>query len=505
MLRADRHVIDELNVFPVADHDTGANLVSTLSAAAAAVQQESGVAGSAVLAAMARGAVDGARGNSGLIISQFLYGMADSAIDEIDGRALAAAFDRGAIAAYASVQTKVEGTILTVAKAAAEAARRHSQLDEVASSALHAAEQALARTPTQLPELARAGVVDAGARGFVVILRALALVISPEIPVGYVSPVNAFGGFALEVPRETGSADYSYEVQYLWDASPVAAEQLRGKLGELGDSLVVGSVGDGRWKVHVHVNDIGGAIEAGISLGRPHRINVVRFADPVSLEQPAIAVVAIAPGHGLNDLFLTEGVLIAAGQDSEAPKFADVMGVINSTGSASVVLLPNHRETFPLAEQAAKGVREAGRQAVVVPTRSPVQALAAIAVHDATRRFDDDVVAMAEAAAATRWAEVTIAANEALTMVGRCQAGDVLGLIGDDVVLIGQSIQQTVLDLVAKLLATGGELVTVVLGASADENIGVAMTEFIATGYPAVEISIYHGGQTDNVVIVGVE
>jgi DAK2 domain fusion protein YloV len=530
--------IDALNVFPVPDGDTGTNLVLTMSAAGAALRAEQPTDAAAALAALARGAVLGARGNSGVIVSQLLRGIAAELATTADpttadpttgpgpatglagrpaGRVLAAALDRAAGLAYESVADPVEGTILSVARAAADGARAadSDDLGTVVRAARAAADEALAQTPRQLPALARAGVVDAGGRGLVVLLDALAAVVAGDLPPAPdpLPPLAAARARqALEAVRETGSAEFGYEVQYLLAAATEAVRSLRATLAELGDSLVVVGTGDGLWNVHVHVNDVGAAIEAGVQVGRPHKITVTRFADQVASAGPAagparsgVAVVAVAPGEGVADLFEAEGVVVVDGGPTSNPSTAEVLAAIEGTGAAAVVVLPNSGTVTGVADAAAAAARAAGIEVAVVPTRSPVQGLAAVAVHDPSRWFGTDVIAMAEAAAATRWAEVTVAVRDALTMAGQCRAGDVLGLADGDVVLIGASVPAVACELVDRMLLLGGELMTVVLGADAGPDLGRLLERHVAATHPEVEVNVYDGRQPHYPLLLGVE
>src|SRR4051794_35408465 len=282
-LRAHQHEIDELNVYPVPDGDTGTNLVLTLTSAQQALDEspdspsrdsltpESPPPGNA-LGRMARGALLGARGNSGVIVSQILRGMADSLATSVAvrGGELARALRSATEAAYAAVARPVEGTVLSVVAAAAEGAGRvrSDDLVAVARAAARSAAEALARTPEQLPVLARAGVVDAGGRGLVLLLDALVDALAGEAP--------ASGETTVVTVPDGDNGHIGYEVQYLLDAGDAAVGDLRQALGRLGDSLVVVGSGDGVWNVHVHVSAerIGPAVEAGVTAGRPHRISV---------------------------------------------------------------------------------------------------------------------------------------------------------------------------------------------------------------------------------------
>lgn len=518
-LKRHQGEIDDLNVYPVPDGDTGTNMVLTLTSAQQALAMDLGTlpedgptAHGHALRLMARGALLGARGNSGVILSQILRGFADAvaAVPVVRGRELAAALRDGTATAYAAVARPVEGTLLSVVAAAAHAAE-HADSDDlraVARAAAGGAAHALARTPEQLPALARAGVVDAGGRGLCLLLDALVEVVtgeSPERPAPAPRPVRP----PATAVRETGSEEYAYEVQYLLDAGPQEVARLRAELAALGDSLVVvgdGSAGTGTWNVHVHVNDVGAAIEAGVVAGRPHRISVTRFADQLAPVPPAVAAdgraaVVVATGAGIAGLFAGEGATVVPGN----PSIGELVDAIRVTGAARVVVLPNDPDTQAVASAAAREAHALGIKVSVVPTRSPVQALAALAVRDPGRRFSDDVIAMAEAAGACRYAEVCYARREALTVAGPCRPGDVLALVEGEVHLIGSDLTDTCAAVVDRMLGGGGELVTLLSGADAPDGLAEAVREHVERRWPFVEVQAYPGGQPHYPLLVGVE
>jgi DAK2 domain fusion protein YloV len=508
-LAVHRSEIDALNVYPVPDSDTGSNLLTTVRAATAELAGRPAADlphAAAALAALAAGAAHGALGNSGFIVSQILRGFADAAAarpETCDAAVVAAGLHRGANLARTAVVTPVEGTVLTVARAAADGAHGDT-LAAVATSAVRAADAALQQTPGQLAELARAGVVDAGGRGLVVLLAALAATVTGEWP--ELTPVRTARRAGSRV-RETGAAEFGFEVQYLLDLPDPTAQdalaKLRHALADLGDSVAVVAAGEGVWNVHAHVNDVGAAIEAGVDAGRPHQISVVRFAD--AFDAAAGALVAVEPGAGLAHLFEAEGARVVEGADGRPPTVDDVVAAIRATGGAEVVLLPDITRVAGVAEAAARRVREEGVRASVVPTRSPVQGLAAIAVHDPARRFDDDVVAMAEAAAATRYAHLAIARDQALTAVGICAPGDVLGLIDGEVVEIGRGLLAVAFIVVDRLLGVGAELLTVLVGAEAPARAGELIEAHVRGRSPLTDVTVYRGNQAEHPVIIGVE
>ncbi len=524
-LAAHQDEIDDLNVYPVPDGDTGTNLALTMRAAADALGAHTTDTALGALREMAHGAVLGARGNAGVIVSQILRGLADGIaepdaggtadVDGCDGNRLRRGLQVAASHAYAAVARPVEGTILSVARAAADAARGvppSATLPSVVTAALAGAAEALRHTPEQLPVLARAGVVDAGGRGLVVLLGALASIVTGvEEPAGRPPRVVRCRD-ALQAMRESGSAEFGYEVQYLLHANEELVALLRAELAAIGDSVVVAGTGDGLWSVHVHVDDVGAAIEAGVEAGRTRRITVVRFADQIAADaievrpsRTGVAVVAVAPGDGLAHLFSGEGVRVVEAGAGVDPSQAKVLDAVLATGAAQVILLPNATQTSDVADAAADEARAVGVEVAVVPTHSPVQGLAAVAVHDASRHFHQDVIAMAEAAAATRWAEITVAQREALTSVGRCQPGDVLGLIVGEVVEIGKDVESVTRAVLDRLLAAGGELITIVTGAEADAAGVEALKAYLTAAQPLVEVAVFDGGQPNFPLLIGVE
>ncbi|WP_095757972.1 DAK2 domain-containing protein [Streptomyces xinghaiensis] len=583
-----RESIDAINVYPVADGDTGTNLYFTVESAAQAVEAvfaahaemaavpaapggggEAGGGGAGpglpalpdALRAMTHGALIGARGNSGTILSQMLRGLAEvlavpreaaaEAAPEPGGRAggerLRRALRRAGEAAYRAVAHPVEGTMLTVAAAAADAAERAGGgAAEVVRAAYEGARAALEETPGQLDVLGRAGVVDAGGCGLVTVLGALMEAVTGESPrpvgggrdrsgrapgprtgqpaaagsdatgvTGVTGATGATGatdaataaGAAAEPAVCTGEGP-AYEVMYLLEAGDEAVETLRARLDPLGDSLVVVG-GDGLWNVHVHVDDAGAAVEAGIEAGRPYRIRVTHFGSEAQrAEQPPRAqraVVMVVPGDGLAELCREAGATVVTVRPGEPPAAGELVEALRRAHAREVVLLPNDTALRHTAAAAAEQARAEGIRVAVVPTRSPVQGIAALAVHGPERRFDEDVVAMTSAAGATRHAELAVAEHRSWTMAGVCQAGDVLGLIDGDVAVIGQDLAATAEAVLERMLAAGGEMVTLVLGAEAPDALADHLEDRVRQGHLAVDTVVHRGGQPSVPLIIGVE
>jgi DAK2 domain fusion protein YloV len=510
-----REEIDAINVYPVADGDTGTNLYLTMESAATAVEavfagydeagRRPGLAEAA--GAMAHGALLGARGNSGTILAQLLRGLAqrlDGA--RIDGPELRQALRRAADLAREAVAHPVEGTVLTVAAAAADAVEAlEGDCAAVALAAYESARTALASTPGQLPVLRRAGVVDAGGRGLVAVLGALAETLTGQSPAGEEPHAPSQGGCG-EAPEagceEPGPA---FEVIYLLEAEDAAVARLRERLDALGDSLVVVG-GDGLWNVHVHVDDAGAAVEAGVEAGRPYRIRITHFgtARPAG-ERAQRAVVAVVPGEGLAALCEGAGATTVLARAGEPPASGELVNAVRRAHAREVVLLPNDADLRHTAAAAAEQARAEGVRVALIPTRAAVQGIAALAVHQPERRFDEDVVAMTSAAGATRYAEVAVAERQSWTTAGICQAGDVLGLIEGDVAVIGADVAGTAEGVLARMLSAGGELVTLVVGAGVPEGLVDRLETYVRESYLAVDTVVHDGGGHGPLLLIGVE
>lgn len=519
--------IDALNVFPVADRDTGSNLLATWDAACAALPSPHGdETFGEVLGAAARGALLGARGNSGAVLCQVLQGLAASLEGSVaDGLAMAAALRNAAKAARTAFAEPVEGTIVTVADAAASAAHAAEGGDAgaVLTAADGAARAALVATTAQLAALREAGVVDAGASGFVVVLAALRASVHNADDVGDPLVIDVHGeagrwrahGAACREPTRNGPhpdghAAAREEVQYLLAADHEAVAQLRDRLTRLGDSIAIAG-GPELWHVHVHTAEVGPVVEAGISAGALSRLVVARLeVSPDDVRGGLSAeptqhrvLLAVAPGDGLARLFAAAGAQPL--QFPSRPDSGALRDAMVAAGTAQLVLLPNDADLVGVAHDAAHALRELGHSAVVVPSRSPVQGLAALAVADPHMPFADEVVAMTDAAGATRVGELSIAALTAVTSAGMCHRGDVLAVQAGDVVLVGRTLFTVACQLLDRLLEGGGELVTLVTGLGAPPELALDLTAYLETTHPFASVTVYDGGQPRYPLLVGVE
>jgi DAK2 domain fusion protein YloV len=515
-----RTEIDELNVYPVPDGDTGTNLYLTWEAACDALPKGE-LTFTEAIQAFGRGALLGARGNSGVITSQLIRAcglrldenlprehsdagvLADPRMSE--PAAFADALRYAADAAYGAVAQPVEGTMLTVARAAASgavtAANDGKTLADVCLAAVASARQALSRTPEQLDVLRRAGVVDAGGAGLVVILGAMESVLTGR-HVRVDVPARV-GPQAEDAESPDGPA---YEVMYLLDAPDDKIGDFRQSLAGLGDSVVVVG-GDGLWNVHVHTDDVGAAIEHGIDIGRPHRIRVTHFDEHAHHHEPAPgrAVIAVVAGDGLAELFTRAGARVIRGGPGRRCSTGELLQAIEQSKAPEIVILPNDHDSIAVAEAAATAARQDGIRVAVIPTRAQVQGLAAVAVHDPELSFDDDVVHLSAAAGQTRHGAVTIAVKDAWTMAGRCRIGDALGVVDGDFALITDDLEEAAYGVVDRLLGGGGELLTIVTGRGSDPALAAAVERHVRRQRKDVDVVVYDGGQDRYPLLIGVE
>ncbi|MFC4602292.1 DAK2 domain-containing protein [Rhodococcus kronopolitis] len=516
--------INRLNVFPVPDADTGTNLLHTMRAAAAEALGTADASVREVSAALARGAVAGARGNSGVILSQVLRGIAEAAdTDLLDAGTLRAALNEAAVLAAEAVSVPVEGTIVTVLRhsaAAASSCPPEATLSGVVRAAAEAAVEALARTPSQLSALGLAGVVDAGGLGLVVILDALVGVVTGETPEradltavvpAAAAPVPGASGPVVPAPgcaEDTGAQDY--EVMYLLaDSDDRRVGELRTRLDELGDSVAMVGDGAGAYSVHVHCSDPGAAVEAGLAAGRPHRIRVSCFVldaqrrDRSAPPATARGILALVAGDGAAELFEGEGAAVLRYRGAVTP--AQLLAAIRAVAAGEVMVLPNGAMSAQELVAVSVAARDEDHSVMVLPSSSMVQGLSALAVHDPARALVDDAFTMSEAAANTRWGSLRIAPERALTLVGTCERGDGLGLIGREVVVIAPDEAEAGRRLLDQMLAVGGELVTLLRGAPVSDDLVLMLTDHVARNHPGVEVLVYPGGQDSDLLQLGVE
>lgn len=491
-LEASRERIDDLNVYPVPDGDTGTNMTLTVRAAVDALERDPG-------AELGRAVLMGARGNSGVILSQLARGALAELPDDaaVDGAALARALRAASDAGYAAVRNAQEGTILTVARALAERAEEltapERSLEDALADLVSHGEEALARTTEQLDVLRQAGVVDAGAAGLLEIVRGIASHLRGEaLP----EPTPLAGPIPFEAVHQELSR-FRYCTSFFVEGERVDPELLEAEIGKLGDSLLV--VGArGAVKVHVHTDEPGRALALGTAVGVIEEVDVknmhVQTAEReerlLAQEEAASGVVAVAAGAGARRLFESLGATTVEGGQSMNPATAELVAAIEALPAREAVVLPNNKNVVLAAEQA---VGAAAKAAHVVPTRSVQAGLGAMVAFDASRTAEENVAEMEQAAAGVRAGAVTRASRDATVGDLAVEEGHFLGLLDGEPASAGAMLQPVARDVVERLLEQGADVLTILVGEGAE---GVAdLVAFVREEHPELEVEVHESGQ----------
>ncbi len=529
-LEQNYEAVNALNVFPVPDGDTGTNMMLTMRSACSEIADLDDKHAGRIAHKVYNGALMGARGNSGVILSQLWRGFAAA----IEGQAT---FDTNDVVrglqeavriAYQAVQEPVEGTMLTVAREAAEeaaeAAKDTSDLVELLERVVARSQLSVQRTPELLAVLAEAGVVDAGGMGLALILEGMLCLMRGE---------------ALEVAQPAGSAaelrsmlapedelGYGYDVQFLIKGQNLNVNQIRADIENMGESTLV--VGDENLvKVHVHVHNpaipIGYAVELGVlqdvvvenmqeqyqefigERGGPRMPeSQPEEIRPPMIEEGTVATVTVAPGSGLMRIFysLGAGKVIAGGQTMN-PSTKEIAEAIKDLPTDKVIVLPNNKNIFMAAEQAAQSVN--GKDVRVVPTRTIPQGIAAMLALDPYGDLDEVVEAMGEACTMVETGEITTSTRNARIEGIKVRQGQVIGLHNDRLAVAGDDINSVVVKLLEEMRAGDRELITLYYGADVDRHEAQALVEQLAQLYPDHEIELREGGQPHYFYIMSAE
>ncbi len=523
-LREHRDALNRLNVYPVPDGDTGTNMELTV---ASVVDEVSGAETMEELStAISHGSLMGARGNSGVILSQILRGLADTfrSADTVGTDQIVDALDRASDAAYEAVMRPVEGTILTVLRECAEAAGQADtaeaeNLADLLRRTYQRAEASLQNTPELLPVLKEAGVVDAGGAGLLLLMAAFLEEVTGEETV---LPAEIFKAVAVVIAEETAAehdiSGLRYEVMYFMEAAQEAVAVFKREWMEIGDSIVVVG-GDGTYNCHIHTDDIGEAIEAGIRAGRPFRIQVTDLLDQAEAEAmhhhpsgfeplPAFAVadigvVAVAVGAGIVEMFRRLGVQgVVVGGQTMNPSTEELLAAVNEVSAGEVVVLPNNKNIVPVAEQLDALT---DKHVVCVPTRSVPEGLAAMVSYLPSGKAIDEVAsAMESAMSEVASGEVTRAVRDSSTPAGQVREGDWMGIIDGDVAVIEPQLDETLTGLLARLAAGEREIVTIITGSEADRAVTEAAAVWLEEEYD-LEVEVVPGSQPLYPYLVSVE
>jgi DAK2 domain fusion protein YloV len=528
----ERHYeeVNALNVFPVPDGDTGTNMMLTMRSAHDEVCDLDEDHAGQVAQKIYNGALMGARGNSGVILSQLWRGFARGieGMPVFDTNALVSGFQEAVRLAYQAVQEPVEGTMLTVASDVAReaevAVKETPDVVAVMERVVERAHLSVQRTPELLAVLAEAGVVDSGGMGLAYILEGILRYMRGE-PLATAEEFHESDELqsALSPEDEEG---YGYDVQYLIRGQSMDVNQVRAQIESLGWSTLV--VGDDQLiKVHVHVHNPGEALGYGASVGSLDDIVVENMqaqyetfvrnrggvheekaadtpVEPPPIQEGTIAAVAVAPGDGLKRILysLGAGYVIAGGQTMN-PSTKDIVEAIETLPTDKVVLLPNNKNIFMAAEQAAGRVNSKIVQ--VIPTRTIPQGISALLALDPHGEMDEVVAAMVESSGMVETGEVTMATRDSRVNGIKVRKGQMIGLHNDDLTVVGNDVPSVVADLLGKMGIGDLELITLYYGADIDRSEAQTLTEHLRDEYPDHEIELREGGQPHYYYILSAE
>lgn len=524
----NQHVgeVNALNVFPVPDGDTGTNMHLTLSAAVKDVQPQQSAA--AVAEQVYRKALMGARGNSGVILSQIIRGFAEGigGKDELDGQGLAAALHQAAERAYKAVMKPTEGTILTVARVAGETALSEAEngasFEQVLDAAVRGADQAVAETPNQLKQLRDAGVVDAGGKGLAIVLEGMLKQTRGE----EIKRSDAGGPVevAFDIDEIHSEDDFGYCTTFLIEGSDIPFEEVRETIANMGQSVVV--VGDETLvKAHIHTERPGDVLNYAITYGALTGIEIANMdkqkaaikesgmvsADAtrapkesaaaigvkaVIHDEPVapIGIVAVAPGDGFVDLFhsLNVGKVITGGQTMN-PSTQDIVGAINELPQNEVIVLPNNSNIMMASQQAQELVEKHVR---VIPSKTVPQGMAAMLAFNYTEDLEDNVSAMTSALQGVRTLEITTAVRDATVDDKAVRMGQTIGLLDGTLVEAGDDRDQVADAMLERVDMDDYEIITIYYGATTTEEQAQALAERIMARYTHLDtVEVQCGGQ----------
>ncbi len=526
-LEVNQQMVNELNVFPVPDGDTGTNMVLTMRSAYGRIKDSEQIHVGKMAGELAHGALMGARGNSGVILSQIWRGLAAklAPLETFNPSELADALESAADTAYGGVMRPVEGTILTVIRAGANEAKdavgKSSDLRFVLERVLERCQQSLEHTPELLPILKQAGVVDAGGQGLVCILEGMLRYVHGQLEtLDEAVEQKAFvPAQALAVP-EGGSLEYPYDVQFILMGESLDVLEVRNRIDAMGDSTVV--VGDEKTiKVHIHVKDPGEPISYGISLGAITDVVVENMqeqmetivnvaAAPAVTETPAvdvqpgqIGVITVAAGDGLSNVLRSLGAAIVVdGGQTNNPSTEEIFQAIQDVPTDKIIILPNNKNII-LASEAARDL--SSKQVTVIASRTVPQGICAMLHLDPDGDFADVVASMEEALTQVATGEITRATRTVVLNGVDVKEGQIIGVVDGQLCASGVEMSEVVSQVLDKLEMDEREIVTIYYGKDATEAEAESVQEQIESLYPDVEVELLAGGQSHYYFILGAE
>jgi len=532
LLEKNRELVDALNVFPVPDGDTGTNMSLTMQSAIREVNSKEFLRADEAASALAKGALRGARGNSGVITSQLMRGFAKAlaGVEKITPEQFAAAMKRGADMAYKAVMKPKEGTILTVARVMAEdamkqAAKAPDDYDALFQVIMRSGEAILKRTTEMLPALQAANVVDSGGRGLLFIYAGYAAVLRGE------DISEATGLLEGDTPSEpdahcdgSGELTFTYCTEFTIrhladDTTDADIDSFRRRLKRAGDSVKVTGDVPGDIHVHVHTDHPGNVLEHGLELGELVDLKVTNLrelkrakeeaakpAEPVKPTEPAkeYGMVAVSLGDGFSQIFrdLTVDCIVEGGQTMN-PSIDDILQAINKVNAHTVFVFPNNGNVVMAAQQAAKLAKD--KKVIVIPTKNVAMGIAAAVAFTADADPETNAQAMEEAAQHVRTGTVTYAVRDSVYNDVQIKQGDIIGMHNGQIEFAGQNMHDVVIEMMKNIITEDDELISVYYGADVTKDDAEAITAEIADAYPDCDVECHMGGQPLYYYLISVE
>lgn len=533
-LEAHRDAINALNVFPVPDGDTGSNMSATMQAAIRAIVNSDETSAGVIAAKVAHGALLGARGNSGVILSQTLRGLAQGLDKKTTFTApdLANALQEASRLAYRAVLRPVEGTILTVVRESAEAAKVSAERGDDLVGLMHetvvAARLSVARTPDLLPTLKQAGVVDSGGQGFCTILEGILRYIRGESEISPASPQLQVASIAsqarepqIKKGRVTIEEEFGYEVVFLLHGKNLDVEGIRQTIIDMGGVSTVVAGDEKMLKVHTHTLTPGKILDYGVSLGSLLDINIENLqeqsltyaaeseaehageATEAQNAQLPIATVAVVAGAGFEKVFEGLGVnAIVSGGQTMNPSIEELLAAVEAAPSNQVIILPNNGNVILSSQQVVSLTQ---KKVYVVPSDTLPQGIAAMLSFNFEADFETNCATMNEAAKGIQTAEITVAIRTVQIGGVRVREGDYIGLINGDLTIAGHNMQRVIDDTLQRMHIDSYEIVTLYYGADVTEAEAQAIMRRIKEQHSHLEIEVVNGGQPYYAYILSAE
>ena len=532
-LEAKKEWINELNVFPVPDGDTGTNMTLTIMSAASEVNALSEPDMKSLAKAISSGSLRGARGNSGVILSQLLRGFTKviEKYEEIDAPIFAKAFERAVETAYKAVMKPKEGTILTVAKGvsekAAEIAEDSESLESFFADVIAEAERVLARTPELLPVLKEAGVVDSGGQGLVEVLKgAYDGYLGKEIDLNFEKPAAKITG-TKPVPAEESDIKFGYCTEFIImlekEFTEKDEEEFKDYLMSIGDSLVVVADED-IVKVHVHTNDPGEAIQKALTYGQlsnmkidnmrlEHHEKVIKEAEKMAAQQAAqraakpekeVGFITVSAGDGMGEIFKELGAdyLIQGGQTMN-PSTEDMLKAIDEVNAKNIFIFPNNKNIILAANQARDLTED--KNIVVIPAKTIPQGISAMIAYVPEKTVEENTAEMMEAIENVKTGQVTYAVRDTRIDDQDIHEGDIMGIGDKGILAVGQDIQDVAVEMTGKMTDEDSELISIYYGAEVTEADAEEVSSRLEELYPDYDIEINYGGQPIYYYVISVE